>query len=133
MLYVIFLTKCEGDASVSGTFLRKTVCFKMAGTADQSGKFLAAVVFCPNESPDQPLLLQIGQKSLASVHDVLPGFLKITGIPRVCNITRVVGVVQQQGELSGGLVSENAAHATHIFLIHADEVVEFQPVFSRQK
>lgn len=57
--------------------------------------------------------------------DIPPRLPEVAGIPRVGDISRMVGIIQQQADLALRIAAENAAHIAEICAVHADEQVVF--------
>ena len=72
------------------------------------------------------------QKSFAAFQNILPGFLEISGIPRIRNLTGPVCIVHQQVDLPFRISAADAVHVPEIHTVHADQQIILIIIILRQ-
>lgn len=68
---------------------------------------------------------QMFKESLAAFYNISICNLKIPSIPRVCNISRAIGIIQQKTHFMLWITSKNPKHISPISLFHCDQIIIF--------
>lgn len=65
------------------------------------------------------------QKGPAALLDVVPGGLKVAGIPGIGYVAGAIGIVEQKMYFQVRIAAEYFQHIAHIVLLHGDNQIEF--------
>ena len=60
---------------------------------------------------------------MAAIQHILPGRLEVLGVPWVCHIAGMGGVIHQEGHLADIVAAAQALHRAQMRTLHADQQV----------
>lgn len=62
---------------------------------------------------------------MAAIQHILPGRLEVLGVPWVCHIAGMGGVIHQEGHLADIVAAADTVHIPEVGLVHADQEIVF--------